>query len=645
VSLKRAVLALALVAPAAPAAADPSSGVDAALFRQSYDTGGVFTLEGARLMPVHDISWKVLTSYAQSPLDVAVPGIGAGPDDTTSDSVLGRVIVVDMAFGMSITEKLAIGLDVAAYRATAAEGYGKRGTYSLAGSSPSTGVQALRPLSNIDPAGGFAPDGLAGPLDARLGLKLALVAQKNLAATVIATASLPFGEDEMLLGDRSFVFEPRIAIDYRFDLVRATKLVLNAGARIRERTVLEAYDTENGALGPEDARPFLDVGSEAMVGAGFLLELTQRAVAGLEAVAFYPLPEAIGFGSCRRYDGRDCSTIMDDEFWPGTSSGDPTLMSTIGLMLRLNPHVTATIQAGGGFLGARGDDFRLGLGVVWSPQPAGVAEAGRGDRDDDGIPDVSDGCKEEKEDKDGFADDDGCPDLDNDNDGKPDAEDQCVDQREDRDGYQDDDGCPELDNDGDGSPDERDRCPDQKEDPDGFEDDDGCLDEDNDGDGFADTKDKCPNDQETVNGIDDSDGCPDARGTVGPQETSDRIDLRGATIAFAAGGATLSGATRVVLGQVATLIKDRNLIIKVEVHVPLGTTSKNARQIAAQKKKDKELAQRRAIAIVEYLVSQGVPGNQLQAIGIGSDRPLGQNPPADPRNERVDLIKAQQRSP
>jgi flagellar motor protein MotB len=37
-----------------------------------------------------------------------------------------------------------------------------------------------------------------------------------------------------------------------------------------------------------------------------------------------------------------------------------------------------------------------------------------------------------------------------------------------------------------------------------------------------------------------------------------------------------------------------------------------------------------------------VPAAQLQAVGIGSDRPLDTAAPTDPINDRVDLIKAQQ---
>ena len=76
--------------------------------------------------------------------------------------------------------------------------------------------------------------------------------------------------------------------------------------------------------------------------------------------------------------------------------------------------------------------------------------------------------------------------------------------------------------------------------------------------------------------------------------------------------------------------------------MPLGTKSTNATAVAAQKKKDKAAAQRRAAAILEYLVGQGVPQAQVQAVGIGSDRPLGTSNPTDPINDRVDFIKAQQ---
>jgi len=58
--------------------------------------------------------------------------------------------------------------------------------------------------------------------------------------------------------------------------------------------------------------------------------------------------------------------------------------------------------------------------VQWAPRQA--------DQDADGVPDETDQCPELPEDRDGFEDQDGCPDWDNDNDGVPDKEDACPNQ-------------------------------------------------------------------------------------------------------------------------------------------------------------------------------------------------------------------------
>ena len=83
------------------------------------------------------------------------------------------------------------------------------------------------------------------------------------------------------------------------------------------------------------------------------------------------------------------------------------------------------------------------------PPPAGVGEtappatSGGSDRDGDGIGDDMDRCPDDPEDRDGFQDEDGCPDPDNDQDGILDIDDKCPAQPEDKDGRQDEDGCPE----------------------------------------------------------------------------------------------------------------------------------------------------------------------------------------------------------
>ena len=207
--------------------------------------------------------------------------------------------------------------------------------------------------------------------------------------------------------------------------------------------------------------------------------------------------------------------------------------------LRLYATSSVAVVLGGGAGLARGigsPDSRFFLAIGYAPDVR--------DSDGDGIPNGRDKCPLIPEDKDGFQDEDGCPDDDNDKDGIPDAQDKCPNLAEDHDGYQDEDGCPELDNDKDGIPDledkcpndpedgkppfpkdgcpanrrdtdgdgimdDVDKCPNEEEDKDGFEDEDGCPDLDNDQDGIKDVDDKCPVCKEDKDGFQDEDGCPE----------------------------------------------------------------------------------------------------------------------------------------
>jgi hypothetical protein len=162
------------------------------------------------------------------------------------------------------------------------------------------------------------------------------------------------------------------------------------------------------------------------------------------------------------------------------------------------------IQLGGGagiLAGVGIPNFRIIGGVAY--QPAGI------DTDGDGVGDNQDSCPDAAEDKDGYLDDDGCPDTDNDGDGIEDTRDKCPNDAEDPDGFQDQDGCPDRDNDKDGIQDGYDSCPDQPEDKDGDRDEDGCPDNDRDRDGVEDDKDKCPDQPEDTDGYGDEDGCPE----------------------------------------------------------------------------------------------------------------------------------------
>ncbi len=185
------------------------------------------------------------------------------------------------------------------------------------------------------------------------------------------------------------------------------------------------------------------------------------------------------------------------------------------------------------------------VGGLGAPPVRGVVSVGWAprahDADADGVDDDVDQCRQLAEDRDGFEDEDGCPEGDNDLDTVPDQADRCPRDKEDLDGFRDIDGCPDPDNDadeildvddacpgepgvadtnprrngcpvrdkdGDGLLDDADACPAEAEDRDNFQDADGCPDPDNDSDGVLDADDTCPN----VPGVPSADrkqrGCP-----------------------------------------------------------------------------------------------------------------------------------------
>jgi hypothetical protein len=131
------------------------------------------------------------------------------------------------------------------------------------------------------------------------------------------------------------------------------------------------------------------------------------------------------------------------------------------------------------------------------------------DADGDGVVDTADACPREKEDLDGFQDQDGCPDADNDADGLPDTLDKCPNTAEDGDGVADQDGCPDPDDDQDGVLDVDDRCPNDAVGSEAEPGRPGCPNHDFDKDGIADHNDACPDQPEDSDGFEDLDGCPD----------------------------------------------------------------------------------------------------------------------------------------
>ena len=248
---------------------------------------------------------------------------------------------------------------------------------------------------------------------------------------------------------------------------------------------------------------------------------------------------------------------------------------------------------------------------------------GYGDKDGDGIKDNVDKCPSEPEDKDGFQDEDGCPDPDNDGDGIPDITDKCPMEPEDKDGFQDEDGCPDLDNDGDGLSDKVDQCPNDAEDKDNFEDDDGCPDLDNDKDGFADKDDKCPD----VPGV-APDGCPKKYNLV--VVTAEKIELK-QTVFFDFNRASIKNVSFALLNEVGQAMVD-NPTIKVEIGGHTDSVGKDASNL--------KLSQSRAESVRTYLIKRGIASNRMVPKGFGENVPIADNRTEAGRsqNRRVEFL-------
>jgi OOP family OmpA-OmpF porin len=116
----------------------------------------------------------------------------------------------------------------------------------------------------------------------------------------------------------------------------------------------------------------------------------------------------------------------------------------------------------------------------------------------------------------------------------------------------------------------------------------------------------------------------DARDCVG------KARLRG--LVFASGGSEISPVDQVMLDPVAEVIKTRCVGKTITIE---GHTS-----ISGSPEYNQKLSERRAEAVKRYLVSRGVPAEQLRVVGYGESRPLTTDPSpgAQKVNRRVTLV-------
>ncbi|WP_179337418.1 OmpA family protein [Winogradskyella ludwigii] len=242
------------------------------------------------------------------------------------------------------------------------------------------------------------------------------------------------------------------------------------------------------------------------------------------------------------------------------------------------------------------------------------------DTDGDGVYDQDDACPEEA----GLEIFNGCPDSDND--GIQDSKDDCPYTA----GLAEFNGCPDTD--GDGVVDKDDKCPEvaglkslagcPDADADGVADADdkcpnvagpvannGCPWPDTDGDGILDKDDKCPNEVGTVA----NNGCPEVKPT---EEVMETLNSYSRSILFNSGRATFQKQTDQVLQSMVAIFKEYpRANFSLEGHTDSdGSKSMN-----------QALSDRRANAVRDYLIANGIAADRLTATGFGESNPIANN--------------------
>ncbi|MFO0641092.1 MAG: transporter [Polyangiaceae bacterium] len=465
-SLRGAVLA-AILCESVTAGAQSLPSFDARTLRPSADPQASLVYEPVTTPGA--FQWNVGASLAYGHRSVV---LSRGGEDAYVP--VRNQLALDLTGGLGIGSRGFVG--VAIPLALAQEGTSLPASVSSTSRVPTTALGDLTLL------------GKANVLDNRDG---------GLGLAALASFSLPTGNREAFMGEGSATASARALASYSFILAE-----LSASLGYKVRTERRTW--------PEARVGGTTFGDEIP----YTLSLTLR-----------PSVLRLDPGGRQRWEVSIHGALPAGPVAP-FGAGDAASTPVSPLMLALSDrielgHMRDTYVVGGVDLGLNDavgvPAFRGVVQLGWAPRSH--------DEDQDGVPDDVDQCRQIPEDRDGFEDDDGCPEIDDDDDGIVDKEDACprvagVESRDPRrngcpvadrdgDGVPDDvdrcpslrgvrsddparNGCPLVDSDSDGIPDEADRCPDAPEDRDGFEDEDGCPDPDNDRDGVLDTVDMCP---------------------------------------------------------------------------------------------------------------------------------------------------------
>lgn len=520
-----AVLCLLLASEAARAEHDPfSRGFDAVPVKATTAQDSGIALEGAKAPPKGSLRAAVLLDYSRGLL-----GLKLG-DERLGDLLPYRTDVHAL-FAYQLHQRLELGVDVP-FTVRQGDRFYKLGDALGDPSFPGAASVSRSGLGDIR----LVPRAtLLRPEDFPVGLAL------------VAELRLPTGAADSFLGERGVVFAPRVAVEHAFGPVR---VLGNVGWRFREHA------------------QYLNllVDDELTLGAGAVVDL----------------PDVGPFFDLKAVGEMHLSTPVSSPF---NFANADSLKTPWEVLVGARTHVSGpwgvelNVGRGIGLHGGYGrEDLRVMLSLRYDETFL--------DSDGDGVPDSRDKCPTEQEDRDGFQDNDGCPDPDNDGDGVVDGKDMCPNNA----GPVENDGCPDTDNDD--VPDGVDECPGRP-------------------------------------GPAENNGCPIDEPPFVVVE-SDRIRIKG-NILFESGAAKIQQQSYKILDEVAAvLLKNPTLgPVQIEGH----TDNRGSRAINV------DLSQRRARAVLEYLVAKGVDRKRLSARGYGFDKPIATNdtPLGRAKNRRVEF--------
>lgn len=243
------------------------------------------------------------------------------------------------------------------------------------------------------------------------------------------------------------------------------------------------------------------------------------------------------------------------------------------------------------------------------PELAGTLELkGCPDTDKDGLTDDEDEC----DDIAGPLENKGCPWSDKDNDSIPDKDDVCPDLA----GPRELKGCPDTDRDG--LTDPNDKCPEVA----GPAENNGCPWLDSDSDGVIDIQDSCV----TIPGDADNFGCPKIK-----EEEKHVIEEAFSHLEFASGKEIIRKTSYPTLNDLARILKEhsKDWTLKLSGHTDnAGTPESNML-----------LSEKRAKAVMKYLVSKGVNSGKIVVEWFGQTQPIADNTTEEGRqkNRRVNM--------